>query len=232
MARSKKTLPTKITLETQSRSITGKKVKQLRYQGLIPANIFGPSFNSASISVNERDFTNVYKMAHETGIVYLNLGKDNIPTLIRNIQHHPVTQKILHVDFRKIDLKQKIEAAVPIELIGESAAVSQLSGVLLRQHDHLTIEALPEDIPQNIQIDISVIKNLGEEIKVKDISKSTKFLIKEDLDMVIVSVIAHREESVTPETAAAVPEVITEEKQPEEEGAPSKTEQTPEEKKG
>ena len=225
MARSKKTAPDKLMLNVQKREVVGKKVKQLRKQGIIPANIFGPGFNSVSVSVNSKEFLGIYKLAHETGIVYVTLGTESIPTLIRNLQRHPLHDNILHVDFRKIDLKQKIETTVPVELIGDSVAVTQLGGVLLKQNDHLTVEALPQDIPQHIEIDISKIQELGQDIKVSDLAKSTTYEIKNDPATVIVSVIAHKEESVTPETTAAAPEVITEEGKEGEEGeaAPGET---------
>lgn len=236
MARAKKTTPTKLTLEVQKREVTGKKVKQLRKQGIIPANIFGPGFTSTSISIANKDFLNVYKVAHETGIVYINLGTESVPTLIKNLQKHPLNNNILHIDFRKIDLKQKIETTVPVELIGDSIAVTQLGGVLLKQNDHLTIEALPEDIPQHIEIDLSAIKELGQDIKVSDLAKNTAYEIKNEPETVIVSVIAHKEESVTPETTAAATEVIGEveaEEGAEGEAAPEKApvEKAAEEKK-
>lgn len=199
----------KITLDVQKREITGKRVKQMRKGGLIPANVFGPGFISASISVEGKAFLHTFKQARETGIVYITLDGKTIPTLIRNIQRDPLTQNILHVDFRKIDLKQKIETSVPIQITGESPAVTQLGGVLLTQHDHLTVEALPTDIPQHIEIDISRITELGQDIKVSDLVKSSAYETKEAPETIIVSVIAHKEESVTPETTAAAPEVIT-----------------------
>jgi large subunit ribosomal protein L25 len=200
----------KLTLAAEKREVLGKHVKQLRKQGSVPANIYGPDITSMSITVNGKELTSAYKTARETGIVYISLDKETVPTLIKNMQRHPVSHDILHVDFRKIDLKQKIETTVPIEVVGESTAVNQLGGVLLTQNDHLLVEALPEDIPQTIQVDISAITELGQDIKVSDLKVSGGFVIKNEPETVIVSVIAHKEESVTPETTAEAPEVIGE----------------------
>jgi len=219
----------KTKLSAQIRTLTGKKAKKLRKQGLIPANIYGPEFKSTSISINFKEFLNTYKIAKETGIVYLQLEKDEIPVLIKHIQKHPVSDEILHVDFRKIDLKKKIETEVPVKVVGTSEAVSQKGGVLLTQSEFLLVEALPEDIPQEIEVDISSIKDIGQEIKVADLKKSDKYTIKTSPDKVVVSVIAHKEESITPETTAAQPEVITKEK--EEVEAEQSTEQTKQEPK-
>lgn len=213
----KKVQNQKLVLEAQPREVLGKKVKQLRKQGLTPANVFGPKFKSISITVNAHDFLSAYKVARETGIVYVKVGNEEIPTLIKNLQKHPLNPEILHVDFRKIDLKQKIETAVPVEVVGESVAVVQLGGVLLKQKDTVTLEALPEDIPQHIEVDISTITELDQAIKVSDLKKSGTYEIKDDPETVLVSVIAHKEESVTPETTAVETEVIGE--VPAEEGA-------------
>ncbi|MDO8497308.1 MAG: 50S ribosomal protein L25 [bacterium] len=209
----------KIELNATTREVTGKKVKQLRKQGIIPANIFGPDFQSRSISVDQKDFSNAYKAAKETGIVYVTHDGTVIPTLIRNVQRHPISDMILHIDFRRIDLTKKIETTVPVKVKGASEAVNQKGGILLTQSDHLLIEALPTDIPSSIEIDITILKEIGQEIRVKDLAVTTNYSVKEDPEKVILSVVAHKEESVTPETTTATPEVITEVKT--EEGAPA-----------
>ncbi len=206
----KKSTDDKLTLNVQKRLLTGKKAKKLRRDGLVLANIFGPEFKSQSVSVNLKDLLKTYKTAKETGVVYIGLDKEEIPVLIKNIQRHPVSDMILHVDFRKIDLKKKIETAVPVKTIGVSEAVSQKGGVLLMQTDSILVEAFPQDIPQQIEIDISVIKELGQEIKIVDLKKSDKYVVKTPAEKVIVSVVEHKEESVTPDTTAAAPEVIAE----------------------
>ena len=120
---------------------------------------------------------------------------------------------------------------MPVKVIGASEAVSQKAGVLLIQSESLLVEALPQDIPQQINIDISVIKDIGQEIKVSDLTKSEKFEVKTPTEKVIVTVVAHKEESVTPDTtAAAAPEVLTEAVKEGEETAP--TEEAPEATKG
>lgn len=220
MQKTKSQTKEKFLLEAASREILGKGVKKLRRTGMIPANIYGPNFKSASISVSYPDFTSTYKKAHETGIVYLKVNGQEIPTLVKNVQRHPVGSHILHIDFRKIDLTQKVETAVPVVVVGQSAAVTQKGGVLLTQSDHLKVEALPADIPQQIEVDISVLAEIDQSIKVSDLPRSTTYEIKEDPEKIVVSVIAHKEESLEPETAPAeTPEVITEKPEEGAEGA-------------
>lgn len=210
MAKSKTASTEKLILSVIPRSIFGKKLRKIRHEGIIPANIFGPEFKSISISVQFGDFVKTYKKAKETGIIYLTLDKEEIPVLIKQVQRHPVNDSILHVDFRKVDLKKKIQTEVPVKTTGVSEAVNQKAGVLLTLSETLLVEALPGDIPQQIDVDISSIKELGKEIKVSDLPKSTVYEIKTPADKVVVSVVEHKEESVTPETTAAAPEVIGE----------------------
>lgn len=199
----------KLHLTVTARDIFGKRLKKMRHQGLIPANVFGPAFKSLSVSVQTKDFAKIYKTAGETGVVYVDLAKEEIPSLIGNVQRHPLTNAIIHIDFRKIDLKQKIETTVPVKTINESPAVAT-GGVLLTQFDHVLVEALPEEIPHSIEIDLSKLLEVGAEVKVKDLAASTTYTVKEDPEKVLLSIIAHKEESVTPETTVATPEVLTE----------------------
>ncbi len=200
----------KLQLKVLIRTELGKKVKQLRKKGVIPCNIYGPDIKSIAISVDHKEFTPIHKASGETGIVYLEVDGKTIPTLIREIARHSVSNEILHVDFREINLKEKIETEVPILVEGESIAVEQLSGVLLTQAGHLMIEALPEKIPAHIIIDISKITELGQEIKVSDLTTSSDYVIKEEPDKVIVSVVEHKEESLEAETERTETEITTE----------------------
>lgn len=203
----------KTILKVGKRDVLGKKLRKMRKHGQMPANVYGANFKSTSITAQLKDFLKVYRTAKETGVVYLQLDGKDIPTLITHIQKHPVSGLYLHVDFRAIDLKQKVEASVPIVTVNQSTAVSQKGGVLLTTVDHLMVEALPEEIPQHIEIDLARLIEIGAELKVKDLATSTSYVVKEDPEKLILSVIAHKEESVTPETETAAPEVLTEKKE-------------------
>ena len=212
MTKTKSSEKEKLILTAQPRNLFGRKVRRLRAAGIIPANVYGAQFKSQSVSVNLKDFIKIYKIAKETGVIYLTISNQEIPVLIEGMQKNPIDNSILHVVFRKIDLTKKLEKNVPIKIIGESRAVKELGGVLLTQLDSLIIEALPQDIPQFIEVDITSLKEIGQEIKVADISSKNNYLIKTPAERVIVSVIAHKEESTTPETTTTPAEVISENK--------------------
>ena len=217
-------------LEAIKRNVFGKKIKKIRKEGLIPANIFGSNFKSTAISINYRDFLKIYQVVKETGIIYLKLEKQELPVLIKKVQKHPITNKILHVDFRKIDLTQKTEAEVPIKLIKASPAVTEKGGVLLTQLNSVIVEALPQNIPSNIEIDLSTLKEIGDEIKISDLKKDQLFEIKTPAEKTIVSVIAHKEEKITPETTVISPEITTEKKEETPSTSPSSTNEVKENK--
>lgn len=195
-----------ITLIVKKREIFGKKLNAVRNQGLLPANIFGEHFTSQAIIFSFKDFIKVFKKAGETQIVTLKLEDQDIPALIKNVQRHPVSHLLLHVDFRKVDLTKKIETEVPIKLMGESEAVTQNKGVLLTLAESVIVEALPVAIPAAIEIDITTLKELNDEIKVKNLKTSADYIFKDDPEKIIVRISAHKEESI--ETQVVAPETV------------------------
>lgn len=97
----------KKVLKAEKRSLTGRKVKSLRNEGKLPANVFGRNVKSISIQVDGKDFEKTFREVGETGLVELTLGKEKRPVLVHNVQSDPVTDTLLHVDFLQVDLKQK-----------------------------------------------------------------------------------------------------------------------------
>ncbi len=214
-----------LTLVVKKREIFGKKLKAVRAQNKLPANIFGENFTSQAVTVAFKDFIKVFKKAGETQIVTLTLDNQKLPILIKNVQYHPVSRLILHIDLRKVDLTKKIETEVPIKLIGESPAVGQNKGVLLTLAESVMVEALPQAIPTAIEVNITHLKELNDEIKVKDLPTSADYVFKDDAEKVIVRISEHKEESI--ETQVVAPETVevtTEKKDEAEEGESDKGE--------
>jgi len=197
----KKTESEKLILKAEKRNVFGKKLKKYRKEGKIPANVFGQNFKSEAIFIDFKEFKKIFQKAKKTGIVYLELEKEKLPTLIAQVQLHPVDHQILHVDLRKVDLTQKIITEVPIKIVGKSKALEEKGGYLLVSKDKIQIEALPEAIPSYIEIDISSLTEINQEIKVEQIKGDKKFEIKEDPQTTIVSVIEHKEEKMTQEVS-------------------------------
>ncbi|HCM37372.1 MAG: 50S ribosomal protein L25 [Candidatus Gottesmanbacteria bacterium GW2011_GWB1_43_11] len=162
-----------IPLTASKRTLVGRKVKQLRQLGRLPANIYGNQVPSVAVEVNLKDFTAVFKQVGETGLVELTVDNEKRPVLIKNVQIHPATQAPLHVEFYQVDLKQKVKAKVPVELTGQAPAVDQKLGVLLTLLDEIEVETLPADLPEKLTVDVGKLAQVGNTIKVKDVSLPT-----------------------------------------------------------
>src|SRR3989338_1991462 len=196
----------KILLQVEKRDIVGKKIVNLRKEGILPANVYGKDFPSQAISLNAHDFLKTFKQAGETQVIYISLDKKELPVMIHNLQIHPVTGMPLHADLRKIDLTKKIEANVPVKFINESPAVHQNKCDLLAPLDELTVEALTDAIPQVIEIDIAGLKEVNDEIRVKDLPVVADYIVKTDAEATIVKIAEHKEEELAPIPAPVVAE--------------------------
>jgi len=194
----------KLTLNTKSRDVLGRKIKKLRQQGILPGNVFGKKIKSEAVQVELADFEVVYKAAGETGLVTLVLEKDEKPVLIHNFQVHPVTGEALHVDFLQVDLKEKVEADVPVEVIGESPTEKQGLGTVVQYVNEITVEALPTDLPEKFEIDVTELVEVDQAIHVKDIKVDrSKIDIKTDAEQIIVKVEPPQKEEVVEAPVAA-----------------------------
>lgn len=196
-----------IPLAAEKRTVLGRKVKNLRREGLIPAHIFGHKVPTIHIQVKKSDFAKVYDAAGETGLVELAVDSQKHPTLIRSVQTHPVTDEPLHIDFYQVNLAEKVKVNVPIEILGEPPAVEKKVGLLLTPLPEIEIEALPIDIPESIQVDVSKLENVGDEIKVKDLAiDRSKIEVQADEELVIAQI----GELVTKEMEAVEAEIEAE----------------------
>lgn len=158
-------------LVAEKRKITGRKVKALRQKGILPANIFGKKIKSSSIQVDLKSFLSIFKKAGETGLVEISISgeKEKRPALIHNLQKDPISDQPLHVDFYQVDLKEKIISKVPIVLAGDSPAVVQKIGILIQPLYEVEVEALPADLPDKFEIDISNLKQVADSIFVESL---------------------------------------------------------------
>ncbi|HCR36042.1 hypothetical protein A2130_04365 [Candidatus Woesebacteria bacterium GWC2_33_12] len=175
---------TKLTIKYKKRELFGRKVKRLRKEGLIPANIFGKKIKSEAITVEAKEFREIFEKAGETQIIDLQ-GK---PVLVSNLQIDPVTSDYIHVDFRQVDLTEKITAKVPIEVLGESPAEKQNIGTVVQQLSEIEVSALPTDLPEKIEIDATILTEVDQAIYVKDLKIDKKVTVKTDPESIVVKV--------------------------------------------
>jgi len=160
-----------LELKAEKREVSGKKVKNLRAEGLVPAVVYGKETPSVILALDAHNFAKIYKKAGESTILKLNIEgeKELRNVLVTEAQLHPVTDEILHIDFYQVRMDEKIKTEVPLKIVGESPAVENLNGVLLINQDEVEVESLPGDLPHEIEVDISSIVELDQAILVKDL---------------------------------------------------------------
>jgi len=217
-----------LQLNTETRNIFGKKLKNSKKEGKIPAVVYGKGKESKPLFINLNEFKKIWNKIEEATIVKLQGGSSD-EVLVYDTEKDPVRGEFIHVDFYALDVDKPITAEVKIVYEGVSPAVKEKGGVLVKVLHTLEIEALPKDFPHEIKIDISKLVNIGDRMIVKDLvfGKSVKVNSKDD--QIIVLAKPHVEEKVD-ETPRTVEDVELSEKKgkKEEEGEEGTT---PESKK-
>lgn len=197
----------KHTLKGESREIVGRKVKKLRDDGLLPVTVYGKKVDSQNLVVSASDFAKTYMETGETGLIELAVGSDLKPVLVHHVQRDPVRNTILHVEFHQVDLKEKVHANVPLVLVGEAPAVAQKVGVLLTLLSEIEVEALPTDLPEKIEVDVTSLAEVGQELKVSDLRAPSGVAVLSDAAISVVKVgelvSKEAEEQAAAEVAAA-----------------------------
>jgi large subunit ribosomal protein L25 len=195
----------KLELTLEPRAITGKKVKSLRREGLVPASICGKGVQTETFQLDAKTFGLVYRRAGRTTLIDLKLPSGSRSAFVRQVQIHPVTRQFLHVDFRIVDLRTEITADVPVVAVGENTLVERGDGVLTMGLSTLHIKALPTDIPTAIEVDISRIEDFNTVLHVSDLDLGDKVQVLTAPEEVVAT--------ITPSRMAAEEEAITEQEQ-------------------
>ena len=158
-------------LEAKPRTAAGKQVsKQLRISGLVPAVVYGSEIDSVKCSVDERAFRDLIQDFGRNAIVSLKVeGDQDYETIVKDIQRHPVSWDVLHIDFHRISMTKQLVVDVQIHAEGTPAGVRNDSGILEQMLHQVEVECLPGNIPEKFEIDISNL-NIGDSIHVSDLS--------------------------------------------------------------
>ncbi|HUV42813.1 MAG TPA: 50S ribosomal protein L25 [Patescibacteria group bacterium] len=210
-----------IKLSAEKRKVVGRKVKSLRKGDLLPANIYGKKVKSLAVQLNLKLFLDTYRETGETGIVKLKIKDEKTfrPILIHNVQLDPVTDRPLHVDFYQVDLKEKVTIEVPIELVGEAPAVKGKIGILIQPLTEVEVEALPAELPDKLELDVSSLEKVDDVVSVADLKvpKGIKILVLEKEVLAKIEPLAEEEEIAPPPEEEVSVGVEVEEKPSEEE---------------
>ena len=194
-------------LKVNTREIKGKKVKALRREGIIPINLYGPNMDSISLQAEIDVLRRLINKAGRNALISLKIegDKKTKQVLLRDVQRDALNGKLLHVDLFQVDMSHKLRVEVPIMFIGVSPAAKGKGNMLIENLASLHVEALPADIPQHIEVDISVLVALGQAIHVRDLKTDEKAVILNDPGQIIVKIMEAKVE-VEPEVVAEVTE--------------------------
>ena len=174
-------------LSVKKRDIHGKKVKNLRAQGLVPAVIYGKHVKAESISCVKNDLLKVYRAAWYSTPVELTGDVDHL-VLINSLQLDPVSDEIISADFLAVSRTEKVAAKIPVVTFGESQLEKLNEGKIMLIKDEVEVEAFPQDLPSKFEVDISVLETVNDVFFVKDLKVSDKVTILDDPELPILTV--------------------------------------------
>jgi len=206
----------RLSLHAEERAILGKKVKKLREDGKLPGHVYGKGIDTEHVSVDKKIFLKTFHEAGETGLVDLKIGAEKIkPVLIRGVQYDPVSGQPIHIDFYQVDMTQKVKVPVPLILIGDQPESVHLGEtIVLQTLNEIEVEALPADLVEKIEVDITPLKNIDDAITIGQLQfDRSKLTVQAPDDEIVVklapAVTAEMEkllEEQAAETAAAAVE--------------------------
>lgn len=183
-----------IELHAESRTILGKKTKQIRQSGLLPAVLYGEGIDTVAVSIPARDFDNAYKKAGESTLLRLVIGASGHTVLIHDVAYDPLRGTPIHADFYAVRMDKMLRVAVPVVFVGEAPAVKNEGGILIKVMQEVTVEALPADLPHEFRVDVSSLVSLGSRISVKDLAHDRTVRLMADSHDTVALIEAPRSE--------------------------------------
>jgi len=208
------------TIKIEKRTVTGKQVKQLRRQGILPGVVYGHKIESYPVQMDRHSTTLLMRTITPTTLVTLDLNGKKTKVIVRERNYDVVTGELLHLDFLAISMTEKLRAFVAIELVGEAPVLDAVPGSLINHVlNEIEIEALPADMPERLEVDISKLEAAEDVITVADLDLGDKITILTDESELVVSVayVAEETEPEEVEDLIAEPEVMEKGKKEEEE---------------
>lgn len=188
----------------------------------LAAVLYGRGQESLSLKLNYNEFDKLFAEAGESNLISLNLKGEAFPVLVKDLQRDVLKHNYIHVDLYKVNMKEKVKAEIPLEFIGESKAIKEFGGVFITNIGELSVECLPGDLVDHIEVDISSLEALGDAIRIEDITVPKGIQIMQELHEIIC---------VAEEPKKVEEKVVTENVETEEKKEETKVEERAEEKK-
>lgn len=204
-----------------TREILGKKVRFLRRQGITPTHLFGHNVESVALQCDTAQLKRVLAQTGRTRLISLKVDEAKKPrnVVVREVQREPRTSELLHVDFYQVSMAEKIRVEVPIVSIGEAPALKLKESFLIQELNSLSVECLPGEIPNRVDIDLTSLTEVGQAIHVKDITLDKEGTILNNPEQLIVKISVRHIEEVEEEVEAPAEAQLPEEKEPTEENS-------------
>ena len=200
-----------VLINAQKRNVTGKQVKALRRQGLLPGVIYGRHIEAFPIQMDAHDASLILDKLTASSLITINVDGEKYNVLMRDRQRDVIFGNLLHVDFLVVSLTEKLRATIELKLAGEAPVADNPEVVVTQVLNAIEIEALPQDLPEVIEVDISTLETVDDEITVADLDLGEKITILTDPNEAIVSVGYVAQEEVAEEEEAealAEPKVV------------------------
>lgn len=197
----------KISLKVKKRTLFKKQAKILRKKNIIPLVLYGHGFKPENIEAAKNTFIKVSQKAGSSNLVDLEIDKKNpIKVLIHDIQTHPVSDEIIHADLYRVRKDRKLRTQIPLHFTGKSRAVEDKEGNLITHKDSVEVEVLPDDLIDEIKVDISSLKTFDDAIKISDLDIPLTIEVLDEKDDIVANVTPPRSE----EELEALEEVVEE----------------------
>jgi len=210
----------RVVFKATRRNVTGKQVKALRRQGRLPGVLYGREFKPIAISMNAHDSSLILPRLSSSAIVTVDLEGEEHTALVRERQKDYIRNAYIHVDFQVVSLTEKLRTMVHIEVRGHSPAVKDYNAVLVNNLTQVEVEALPQDLPERLVVDVAKLAEIGDAFYVRDLEIPSGVEVLTDPSEIIVITTGAAPEEVeeaAPTTEMSEPEVIERGKKEEEE---------------
>lgn len=193
-----------ITLSASVREEQGRSTDALRSEGKVPAVLYGFGVENMNITVDRNALVKAHAQAGESVVVQLDVNGTAHPVLIAEVQRNPLNDFFTHVDFRRVDMKKKIEAKIPLRLTGISPAVKDQGGTLVHALEEIEVLCLPDALVHDIEVDVSRLATFDDVIRVSDIHVPAGMEVKTEGAVAVASVQPPRSEAEMAALDAAV----------------------------
>ena len=218
-----------LTLTAENRTVLGKRNRFLRRQGVTPAHVFGHGIESLALQCDTSELKQIIAHAGETRLIKLQIkgDKESKNVFIKEVQRDPFGKELFHVDFYQVKMGEKMEVEVPIVLVGESPLMKDKNRMVSHGITELSNECLPDKVPPQIEVDISILEEIEQAIQVKDIILDPDITVNADPDQLVVKitevmVVEEEEEVVEEEEGVEGEEAVEGEGEPKAEEPPEK----------